>query len=226
MELSNNFNKLGDLINEDTAPFLQEIAEPYFKLMNQYRCAMLEIKTKLEVLNIDLSIDGERNPFESIQCRIKRPESIVEKLHRSGHEVTIENIEKYIRDVAGIRVICSFPDDIYMLADKLSGQDDVIVVDRKDYIANPKESGYRSLHLILDIPIFLFNETKHMLVEVQFRTIAMDFWASLEHKVKYKKNLGVNADEISRELRECAEDISRLDARMQSIKNKAFVTEL
>lgn len=220
--MENKNVKLGDYILEKDAPFLQEFAEPYIKLMNQYRCAMLEIKTKLEVLNIDLSIDGERNPFESIQCRIKRPESIVEKLHRNGYDVTIENIEKYIRDVAGIRVICSFPDDIYMLADKLGSQDDVIVVERKDYIANPKESGYRSLHLILDIPIFLFNETKHMLVEVQFRTIAMDFWASLEHKVKYKKDLGVNVEEISQELRECAEEISRLDERMQNIKNKAF----
>ena len=225
MEIQNSNEKLNELINFNNAPLLLEIAEPYFKLMNQYRCAMLEIKTKLEVLNIDLSIDGERNPFESIQCRIKRPESIVEKLGRSGHPVTIENIEKYVHDVAGIRVICSFPDDIYMLADKLGGQDDVIVVERKDYIANPKPSGYRSLHLIVDIPIFLFNETKHMLVEVQFRTIAMDFWASLEHKVKYKKNLGVNADEISKELRECAEDIARLDTRMQNIKNSAFSSE-
>lgn len=223
MEVSNNINKFGDIVSSETAPLLMELAEPYFKLMNQYRCAMLEIKTKLEVLNIDLSFDGERNPFESIHCRIKRPESIVEKLHRGGHEVTIENIEKYVRDVAGIRVICSFPDDIYTLADKLGNQDDVIVVERKDYIAKPKESGYRSLHLIVDIPIFLFNETKHMFVEVQFRTIAMDFWASLEHKVKYKKNLGENADEISRELRECAEDIARLDERMQNIKNKTFI---
>lgn len=225
MEIQNNYSRLGDLINSDNAPILMEMAEPYFKLMNQYRCAMLEIKTKLEVLNIDLSIDGERNPFESIQCRIKRPDSIVEKLKRMGHAVTIENIENYVHDVAGIRVICSFPDDIYMLADKLSSQDDVIVVERKDYIANPKPSGYRSLHLILDIPIFLFNETKHMLVEVQFRTIAMDFWASLEHKVKYKKHLGANADEISKELRECAEDIARLDARMQSIRNNAFYSD-
>lgn len=225
MEIKNDVNKLGDLINSDNAPILMEMAEPYFKLMNQYRCAMLEIKTKLEVLNIDLSIDGERNPFESIQCRIKRPDSIVEKLRRMGHTVTIENIEKYVHDVAGIRVICSFPDDIYMLADKLGSQDDVIVIERKDYITNPKPSGYRSLHLILDIPIFLFNETKHMLVEVQFRTIAMDFWASLEHKVKYKKHLGANAEEISKELRECAEDIAHLDVRMQNIRNSAFAEE-
>ena len=148
------------------------------------------------------------------------PESIAEKLRRKSYPYTLESIEKNLRDVAGIRVICSFPDDIYTLADKLCSQDDVTLLERKDYIANPKPNGYRSLHLILDIPIFLANETKHMPVEVQFRTIAMDFWASLEHKVKYKKDLGDDSAAISEELRLCAEDISRLDIRMQQIKNK------
>jgi len=226
MDKQNYSDRVDKFFSIENVPALQEIAGPYLKLMNQYRCAMLEIKTKLEVLNIDLSIDGERNPFESIQCRLKRPESIIDKLRRNGYDITIENIEKNVHDVAGIRVICSFPDDIFMLADKLGGQDDVIVIERKDYITHPKENGYRSLHLIVDIPIFLFNETKHMLVEVQFRTIAMDFWASLEHKVKYKKELGGNEEEITRELKECAEIISSLDLRMQKIKNNAFITKV
>lgn len=213
-------NIMKEMMKSENAEYLLNQTKPFVKLMTRYRCAMLEIKTKLEVLNMDLSMDGENNPFESIQCRIKSPRSIVEKLERKGYPVTVESIEENLRDVAGIRVICSFPDDIYALADKLSGQDDIIVLERKDYIANPKPNGYRSLHLILDIPIFLADETKHMPVEVQFRTIAMDFWASLEHKVKYKKELGGNAEEIAAELLQCSEDISRLDARMQQIRNK------
>lgn len=213
-----------DLMNEmmksENAEYLLNQTKPFMKLMTWYRCAILEIKTKLEVLNMDLSMDGENNPFESIQCRLKSPQSIVEKLERKGYPATVESIEKNLRDVAGIRVICSFLDDIYTLADKLCSQDDIIVLERKDYIANPKPNGYRSLHLILDIPIFLSDETKHMPVEVQFRTIAMDFWASLEHKVKYKKDIGGKAEEIAAELLQCSEDISRLDARMQQIRNE------
>ena len=212
--LINNFQRI-----ENAKQFFEQI-DPFMKLMTQYQCAMLEVKTKLEVLDMDLSMKSESNPIESIQCRIKKPASIYDKLKKKGLEPTVENIEEYVHDVAGIRVICSFPDDIYALAEKLCCQDDIKVVARKDYIANPKPNGYRSLHLILDIPIFLANEKKHMLVEVQFRTIAMDFWASLEHKVRYKKNIGGNAEEIADELRSCAEDISVLDRRMQEIRNK------
>lgn len=209
-----------EIMKSENAEYLLNQTKPFVKLMTWYRCAMLEIKTKLEVLNMDLSMDGENNPFESIQCRLKSPRSIVEKLERKGYPATVESIEENLRDVAGIRVICSFLDDIYTLADKLCGQDDIIVLERKDYIADPKPNGYRSLHLILDIPIFLSDETKHMPVEVQFRTIAMDFWASLEHKVKYKKDIGGKAEEIALELLRCSEDISRLDARMQQIRNE------
>lgn len=218
--METNESVINELLDPENAELLFEQAMPFMKLMTQYRCAMLEIKTKLEVLNMDLSMESDRNPFESIQCRIKKPSSIAEKLKRRGHSLTTENIEKYIHDVAGIRVICSFPDDIFALADKLCKQDDVILVERKDYITNPKPNGYRSLHLILDIPIFLSDETKHMLVEVQFRTIAMDFWASLEHKVKYKKEIGDKAERISEELRQCAEQISQMDLRMQQIRNE------
>ena len=213
-------NVLGELMNPESADLIFEQVRPFMKLMTQYNCTMLEIKTKLEVLNMDLSMESDRNPFESIQCRIKKPVSIAEKLKRRGYAINVENIEKYIHDVAGIRVICSFPDDIYKIADRLCSQDDVILVERKDYIANPKPNGYRSLHLILDIPIFLADETKHMLVEVQFRTIAMDFWASLEHKVKYKKDIGGKAERISAELKECADQISQMDMRMQQIREE------
>ena len=219
---NNNVSSLSDLLNYDNAELIFEQAKPFMKLMTQYRCAMLEIKTKLEVLNMDLSIESDRNPFESIQCRIKKPQSIAEKLNRRGYELTIENVEQYIHDVAGIRVICSFPDDIYALADKLCRQDDILVIERKDYIANPKPNGYRSLHLIVKVPVFLANETKHILAEVQFRTIAMDFWASLEHKVKYKKDMGIDSEHIVEELRLCAEEISNMDIRMQEIRNSIY----
>ena len=148
-------------------------------LMMEYECAMLEVQTKLEVLNKELSLLHSRNPFESIKSRLKSPESIFGKLDRNGLAHSVENIEKCLNDIAGIRVICSFTEDIYMLVDCLVAQDDIVLVKKKDYIAHPKPNGYRSLHVILDIPIFLTNEKKHMRVEVQFRTIAMDFWASL-----------------------------------------------
>lgn len=197
----------------------EDYYEPFRALMMQYECAMLEVQTKLEVLNKELSLLNSRNPFESIKCRIKSPESIIGKLRRNNLDLTIENIEKNLNDIAGIRVICSFPEDIYMLVDCLLQQDDIVLVAKKDYIKNPKPNGYRSLHLILDIPIFLTNEKKHMRVEVQFRTIAMDFWASLEHKMKYKKDIE-NADSISEELKYCADLVSQLDRRMEQIRKR------
>lgn len=197
----------------------EEYIEPFKVLMMQYECAMLEVQTKLEVLNRELSLVNSRNPFESIKCRLKSPESIIGKMERNHIPFSIESIEKNLNDIAGIRVICSFPEDIYMLVDSLLQQDDIILVEKKDYIKNPKENGYRSLHMILDIPIFLTNEKKHMRVEVQFRTIAMDFWASLEHKMKYKKDIE-NAESISEELKYCADLVCQLDRRMEQIRNK------
>ena len=197
----------------------EEYLEPFMHLMMQYECAMLEVQTKLEVLNKELALVNSRNPFESIKSRLKSPESIYGKLQRRNIPFSIENIEKNLNDIAGIRVICSFPEDIYMLVDCLLKQDDIILIEEKDYIKNPKSNGYRSLHLILDIPIFLTGEKKHMRVEVQFRTIAMDFWASLEHKMKYKKDIE-NADGISEELKYCADLISQLDRRMEQIRNR------
>ena len=218
----NDINELeiAEIVDSRHAQSLFNKTRPFTVLMTQYECAMLEIKTKLDVLNAELSLESERNPFESISCRLKTPMSIIEKLKRRQLPVTVDSIRQNIHDVAGVRVICSFPADIYMLAEKLCNQDDIRVLAKKDYIKNPKSNGYRSLHLLLEIPIFLSSEKKFMQVEVQFRTIAMDFWASLEHKVRYKKDLSKNAEHIADELRECAEEISSMDLRMQEIRNR------
>ena len=188
-------------------------------LMMKYDCALSEVRTKLDVLNKELSLINNRNPFESIKMRIKTPISIYNKLSSKGVDFTVENISKNLSDIAGIRVICSFIDDIYMLADCLAKQDDITVIQRKDYIENPKASGYRSLHLIIEVPIFLTTEKEYMKVEVQFRTLAMDFWASLEHKMKYKKNIQ-HQDVISDDLKFSADLINQLDLRMQQIREK------
>ena len=198
---------------------LIEQASGFMELMMLYRCALMEVETKLNVLNAEFTMKNNRNPFESIKSRIKTPKSILEKLRRKGFEISVKGIEENLADVAGIRVICSFPDDIYATAKMLTDQDDIRVIQVKDYIINPKPNGYRSLHLILEVPIFLSNEKKNMKVEVQFRTIAMDFWASLEHKLKYKKNIE-NAEEISKELQRCAEASSQLDLRMQALRDR------
>ena len=198
---------------------LIEQASGFMELMMQYRCALMEVETKLNVLNAEFTMKNNRNPFESIKSRIKTPKSILEKLRRKGFEISVKGIEENLADVAGIRVICSFPDDIYATAKMLTDQDDIRVIQVKDYIINPKPNGYRSLHLILEVPIFLSNEKKNMKVEVQFRTIAMDFWACLEHKLKYKKNIE-NAEEISKELQRCAEASSQLDLRMQALRDR------
>ena len=193
-------------------------------LMMKYECALAEVRTKLDVLNKELSLINNRNPFESIKMRIKTPVSIYKKLSSRGLEFTLDNINKNLSDIAGIRVICSFVDDIYMLAECLSNQDDITVLQRKDYIETPKKSGYRSLHLIIAIPIFLTHEKEYMKVEVQFRTIAMDFWASLEHKMKYKKNIE-NQEVITDDLKFSADLINQLDLRMQQIREKIDATE-
>lgn len=194
-------------------------AKPFNKLMMEYSAAIMEVETRLNVLNTMFSEEYKRNPFESIKSRLKTPESIYKKLERKGYPPTIENIKEHISDVAGLRVTCSFPDDIYRLAELLTKQDDIILLKKKDYIKSPKPNGYRSLHLILNVPIFLPNEKIYMKAEVQFRTIAMEFWASLEHKLKYKKHIE-NTEEIERQLKTCADSIEDLDYRMQEIRDK------
>ena len=198
---------------------IYQLAMPYKELMAYYRCAMMQMETKFNVLNEELSLQYDRNPIETIKIRLKSPESIANKLIKKQVPLTAESIEENINDVAGVRVICSFQSDIYMLADALLKQDDITLLKRKDYIANPKENGYRSLHLIVQIPIYLHDQKKLMKVEVQFRTISMDWWASLEHKIRYKKDV-IITPEIEKELRECAEISDVLDRRMEMIQQK------
>ncbi len=199
----------------------QESTLPFATLMTYYKCAMMEIETKFKVLNEEFALQYDRNPIESIKTRIKSPDGIVRKLRKKNLPLTLATIEEHITDVAGIRVVCSFPEDIYRLADCLLKQDDITLVERQDYIENPKTSGYRSLHLIVSVPIFLADEKRLMKVEVQLRTIAMDFWASLDHKLRYKKNVPAeDAQKLSAELKECAELSAVLDLRMETIKNR------
>ncbi|MCI8963689.1 MAG: GTP pyrophosphokinase family protein [Eubacterium sp.] len=189
------------------------------EMMMMYSCAIKEVKTKLQVLNDELSITRKRNPIEFIKSRIKQPTSIASKLKRKGCPVTVESAMDVLSDVAGVRVICAFIDDIYKVADMLTAQDDIELIKRKDYIKNPKMNGYRSLHLIVEVPVFFSDHKELMRVEVQIRTIAMDFWASLEHQLKYKKDID-DAENIMYELRACADVINRTDYHMQSLRDR------
>ena len=221
-ELQKTFLDTTDI--PDIQTYFVNQAFEFQELMMMYSCAIREMRTKLEVLNDELSVHHQRNPIEFITSRVKKPLSIVEKLHRYGVPISVESVEKNLNDVAGVRVICSFIDDIYTVADMLLRQDDITLIKKKDYIEHPKDNGYRSLHLIIEIPVFFSNQKKNMRVEVQIRTIAMDFWASVDHQLKYKQNIEdvENADELSAELKECADIIAQTDARMQAIKDKIY----
>lgn len=209
------------LILEGVLNELKNQHKDYIRLMSYYSAAMLEMETKFKVLSIEFNGKFDRNPIEAIKTRLKTPESVREKMARIGVPMTVENVERELSDVAGVRIICSFVDDIYKLADMLALQDDIYILKTKDYIKNPKPSGYRSLHLIVEIPIFLAHEKRFMRVEVQLRTIAMDFWASLEHKLHYKKDIPPEyAQDIARQLRECAKAVSDTDAQMLSIRRQ------
>ena len=192
-------------------------ARQFQQIMMMYSCAIREVKTKLEVLNDELSVRNQRNPIEMIKSRVKKPASIVEKLQRKGVEVTLDSMMRNLDDIAGVRVICSFLDDIYQVADMLARQDDVDVIEVKDYIESPKDNGYRSYHMIVEVPVFFSDAKRKIRVEVQIRTIAMDFWASLDHQLKYKKEF-MDSDEISEELRQCADVIAQTDEKMLSIR--------
>lgn len=178
-----------------------------------YNSALKQISTKLEILNDEFQHVHRYNPIEHIKSRIKTPESIVKKLKKHGYESTINNMIRYVNDIAGIRVICSFSSDIYQIAEMISNQSDIKVISVKDYIVNPKASGYKSYHMLVTVPVFLSEYTIDTKVEIQIRTMAMDFWASLEHKIYYKFEGNAPAY-ISRDLRECSDIVSMLDAKM------------
>ena len=204
------------LLSDEFLNFMQQNKKPFDLLMSYYECAIMEVETKFRVLNHELSLEYDNNPIESIKTRVKSYDSILKKIRRKNIPLNLRAIEDNLKDIAGVRVICSFPDDIYKLAESFLKQDDITLIERKDYIKNPKESGYKSYHMLVSVPIFLSDSVVDTKVEIQIRTIAMDFWASLEHKIYYKFE-GDAPDYISRDLRECAEMVSTLDEKMLSL---------
>ncbi|MBQ9139352.1 MAG: GTP pyrophosphokinase family protein [Ruminococcus sp.] len=215
-----------ELLSDEFIDLAKEKSLPIETLMAYYRCVIMEIETKFFVLNEELSLEYDRNPIETIKTRLKSWDSLIKKMRSKNLPMNLRSLEENISDVAGIRVICSFQEDIYRLAESFLRQDDVKLIEKKDYIKNPKPNGYRSLHFIVEVPIFLQNETRYMKAEVQFRTIAMDFWASLEHKLRYKKNISdADAELIGNELLICSQMSAELDQRMQNVKNKISAAE-
>ncbi|WP_188457011.1 GTP pyrophosphokinase [Virgibacillus oceani] len=188
-------------------------------LFKIYKFALDEVNTKLNILNEDFQFIHQHNPIEHLNSRIKTPESTMEKLARKGLEPTLENAKKYIHDIAGIRITCSFITDIYSIYELIRKQDDINILQIKDYIKQPKPNGYKSLHLIIDVPIFLTDRVEKVKVEIQIRTIAMDFWASLEHKIYYKFDKAIPAS-LRNELKEAADSANYLDERMEKIKTE------
>lgn len=194
---------------------------PIKRFMSYYTCAMMELETKFKVLNQEFSLNYDKNPIDSIKTRIKSKASIARKIRKRGLPLTMDAIEENLSDIAGLRVICSFPEDVYLVEKCLLAQDDIRLIQRKDYIKNPKPSGYRSLHLIVEVPIFLADEKKWVRAEIQLRTMAMDFWASLEHKLRYKKNLSQEMEkEIAEGLQRAADTCFELDQQMEAIHDK------
>ena len=206
---------------EQTIDIVKSNADEWREIKTYYTCAMMEVETKFKVLDAEFSLQYDRNPIETIKTRIKSPESLAAKVLRHHISPDLASIEQNIYDMAGVRVICSFPEDVYMLADSFLSQDDIFLIQKKDYIKSPKSNGYRALHLIIEVPIFLHHTKRMMKVEVQLRTIAMDFWACLEHKLQYKKSLPTElTEEIGKELLTCAEISAKLDMEMQAIRDK------
>lgn len=212
-------NQIFEYLNPQALKWVQDNSTTMTSLMAYYKCAIMEVQTKLNVLNEEFSLQHDRNPINTIKTRLKSILSITEKLERNNLSLTVENIEEYLNDVAGIRVICSFTDDVYMIANALLCQDDITLIRKKDYIAHPKLNGYRSLHLLVTVPIFLANEKRIMKVEIQLRTIAMDVWASLEHQLRYKKDFEFS-EEMADELKKCADLSSELDYRMDKLRRQ------
>lgn len=192
------------------------------RLMSYYKCAIREVETKFQVLDEEYSLQNDRNPISGIKSRLKSVPSIIEKLKRRDLDLTVESIEANLNDVAGIRVICSFVQDVYKLSEALLKQDDITLIEKKDYIKNPKPNGYRSLHLIIEVPIFLEKEKRHMKVEIQLRTIAMDCWATLEHQLRYKKGI-VFSDDMQDALLNCAKISMKMDSEMDTLREQANI---
>ncbi|MGN0183531.1 MAG: GTP pyrophosphokinase family protein [Aristaeellaceae bacterium] len=197
-------------------PTAAAFQQQYREMMQLYSAAVREVRTKVEILDEEFRTRYAHNPIHHIDSRLKSPQSMMKKLARKGLPQTLEAAEANLNDIAGVRIVCNYLDDIYRIADLLQRQRDVEFVHRRDYIENPKESGYRSLHLVIRIPVFLSSHTELVPVEVQIRTIAMDFWASLEHQLRYKSN-HETTQQLRRRLQHCAEASAALDREMQDI---------
>ena len=211
-----------DRLSEHDEEQLIESAMQLQHVMLLYEAGIREIKTKLDILSDESRISGKPNPIDSIKSRIKTPRSIIGKLKRRGYPISLQSMMENLNDIGGIRVICPFIEDIYTVADMLMRQDDLTLLEKKDYIRSPKPNGYRSLHLILEVPIFLSEATKPVRIELQLRTIAMDFWASLEHQLRYKSDIEV-PPQISDDLKACADVIAATDEEMQRIAKELHV---
>ncbi|HCD69044.1 MAG TPA: GTP pyrophosphokinase [Ruminococcaceae bacterium] len=220
-------SKKSQTVTAELAPVKQLLAEnsqqqimdqmyQFIELEHLYDSAIREVKTKLEILDSEFRTKYSYNPIHHIEDRLKSPQSMFKKLQRLNLPFSVESVRENLFDIAGVRVICNYIEDIYQVADLLTAQDDVVLIKRKDYIANPKANGYRSLHLVIETPVYLSEKKELVNVEVQIRTIAMDFWASLEHELKYKTDTEVSAD-LAEQLRMCAETIAQTDIQMQQI---------
>ena len=218
MTVSTPSEELQGCLMEHQEEILLQIIQ-FNDLMNRYESAIKEVYTKLEILKNDFHLRQNRDCITMIQTRIKTPVSILNKLKRKNVPIGIDSIRTELNDVAGIRVICSFIDDIYLLAEKLSKQDDIVVVSVKDYIKHPKSNGYRSYHMIVEVPVFFSDTKEYVRVELQIRTVAMDFWASLEHDIKYKKEVK-DCDRIVDELKACADTIADTDRKMMMLRDQ------
>lgn len=217
----NELQPVQQLIPADAQEKIMDQLYQFMELEHLYESAIREVKTKLEILDSEFKTKYDHNPIHHLEDRVKSPQSILEKLSRKGLPFSCDTAKRELNDIGGVRVVCNYIDDIYTVADLLTSQDDVTLIKRKDYIKNPKPNGYRSLHLIVETPIFLHDKKRMMKVEVQFRTISMDWWASLEHKINYKKDMpdDIRA-EITKELLECATMGASLDARMEGIQKR------
>lgn len=198
---------------------LQELKTELTRFMMSYKFGLAELNTKIDILMQEFQYIHDYNPIEHVKSRIKTPESIFRKVYRKGLEFSIPSIKENIQDIAGIRITCSFMSDIYKISNMLQGQKDIKVLAVKDYIKNPKSNGYKSLHLILEVPVFMSDRVENVCVEVQIRTIAMDFWASLEHKIYYKYNKEI-PQYLKDELKKASDSVTQLDEKMENIQNE------
>ena len=205
------------LLSDEFLDLIEKNKRPMDELMSYYQCAIMEVETKFKVLNQEYSLEYDRNPIEGIKTRVKSYDSILRKIRRKNIPMTLKGIEENIRDIAGVRVICSFPDDIYELAESFLKQDDITLIEKKDYIKNPKKNGYKSLHMIVEVPIYSSKGPLKEKVEIQLRTVAMDYWSVLEYQIFYKKT---ENEEVAKELKTYADEISELDAKMLKLRDK------